>query len=245
VPEAIGCPEDLVLRAGEVCGSCNHGLAHIDQALVNDLEVFALMAGVPRKRGRPAKVSSYRNLQAEIRDGHTSFFFNMDPTTALINPNRRVPGFRGGSRDVRAQFQRTGNTATITFPLEFGRSPKVARALVKLGAEYLCWAAGHERAAQAIAGPITDFVVRGIGDRPVILFGSDLTKYQHHFGHIGAIDGSGLYCAFRLAHFHVMVDLSRDLLAFERIAAHLYVTLGTVGWSTLPPSAGAKFPQTV
>lgn len=237
VPEAIGCPEDFVLRNGEVCASCNHGLAHVDQALVHDLEVYALMAGVPRKRGRGAKVSSYGNLHAEVKKGHADFFFNMDPTPVTTNSGKQLSGFRGRERDVRTSFAVDGATATIKFSLEFGRSPKVARALVKLGAEYLCWAMGRDIAANVITSPIADFVLRGIGYRPVILGGADKSKYGHCFGHIGKIDDQGWYCHFRLAHSEVIIDLSPDLIAFRKMAPQLYETLGPKGWTTLPVDA--------
>jgi len=237
VPEAIGCPEDFVLRNGEVCASCNHGLAHLDQALIHDLEVYALLAGVPRKRGRGAKVSSYGNLQAEVKDSHANFFFNMDPVPVTLDSGKQLPGFRGRERDIRASIAVDGSTATIEFPLEFGRSPKVARALVKLGAEYLCWAIGRDVAADVIAGPIADFVLRGAGYRPVILTGADWSKYQHRFEHIGRVDGQGWYVYFRLAHSEVIVDLSSDLAAFRTMAPHLYETLGPKGWTTLPLDA--------
>ncbi|MBK9494047.1 MAG: hypothetical protein IPO08_05795 [Xanthomonadales bacterium] len=199
--------------------------------------MYAFMAGVPNRRGGPAKVSSFGNVHAEARNGHANFYVNMDPTPIKTTTGKRLPGFRGKERDIKAVMHRDGQMATIDFPLEFGRSPKVARGLVKLAAEYLCWAMGRDVAAKAIDGPVADFVRHGKGYRPIVLFGSDVTKYEHHFGHIGQHENDGWWCAFRLAHFHVFVDLTTNLGAFRQTAHGLYETMGPTGWTTLPLDA--------
>lgn len=237
VPEALGCPEDFILRDGEVCGSCNNGLGHVDQALIHDLEVCAFMANVPRKRGRPPKVSSYGNFQAEVADGKATYLFNMDPTPVVAGGGKHLAGFRGKERDINARMQRDARVATIDFPLEFGRSPKFWRALVKLGAEYLCWAMGRDSARRAITGAVAQYVLKGVGYRPVIVFDPDASKYQHHFGHIGATGDGEMYCVFRLAHFSVMVDLTSDLSAFEKFARGLHKLRGTQDWFAFPRDA--------
>jgi hypothetical protein len=237
VPEAIGCPKDLILSKGEVCGRCNHGLAHLDQALVADFEVFAMMAGVPRKGGRPAAISSYGNLRTNSKNGHVEYHFNMGPGNTTMPNGQTLPPFRGRPRDVNATFTREGGQATIGFGVEFGASPKVARALVKMGAEYFCWVQGRELASQVIQGPVADFVRTGKGARPVILGNPDKTKYEHRFGQIGRVGEQGWYCLFRLAHFDVMVDLGPDQAAFDKWAEEMYRCFGREGWTTLPPAA--------
>jgi hypothetical protein len=225
------------LRDGEVCAACNNGLAHLDQALVHDLEVYAMLAGVPRKGGRPPKISSYGNMRADVQDGHCRYYFNMESKPVVTETGTHLPGYRGRERDIKADLTVDGNAVMITFPVEFGRSPKVARALVKLGAEYLCWAKGRDCAADVLAGEIANYVVNGNGYRPVILFGGDRSRYEHRFEHIGKVDGSGWYCCFRIAHFSIMIDLTPDLSAFRRMAAHLHESLGSSGWTTLPLDA--------
>jgi hypothetical protein len=88
-----------------------------------------------------------------------------------------------------------------------------------------------------IAGPVADFVRAGKGERPIILGGSDETKYQHHFGYIGKLGDSGWFCVFRLAHFDVMVDLSPERAVFDEMSSRMYKSLGGTGWTTLPPDA--------
>lgn len=38
IPEAIGCPDGMVLDRGEVCGECNHRLAKLDRVLADTSE---------------------------------------------------------------------------------------------------------------------------------------------------------------------------------------------------------------
>lgn len=237
VPQAIGCPEDFVLRNGEVCASCNHGLGHLDQALVHDLEVYAVMAGVPSRKGRSMRVSGYGNVRAETVGNRLNYYFNMDSSPIHIRPGTVLPGFRGRPRDVKARMKAEGGKAEITFDLEFGASPKVARALVKLGAEYLCWVLGPQKASSIIEGSVADFVVHGKGYRPLILFDPDESKYEHAFGNIFQTPEGHHSCAFRLAHTHVMVDLTPDIGAFPRFASAFYQMYGRTTWTTLPLDA--------
>ena len=51
IPEALGCPEDLVLR-NVMCVNCNNALGTVDQALLKQFEVVTVVYGVPRKGGR-------------------------------------------------------------------------------------------------------------------------------------------------------------------------------------------------
>jgi len=237
VPEAIGCPEGFVLSDGEVCGPCNNRLAHLDQSLSADLEVFAMMAGVPRKHGRPPEISSFGNLRAEVRSGQPEWYFNMGPGSLTTQSGRSVPPFRGRDRDVRANIEIQGKVATIDFPFSFGTSPKTARALVKIAGEYLCLQRGREAASETLQGPVADFVCFGKGERPIILSGFDKSKYQHRFDQIWRSEKGGYFCPFRLAHFEVGVDLSSDCSSFASVSQEMYRQYGPKGWTTLPPGA--------
>ncbi|TLY50606.1 MAG: hypothetical protein E6K53_09890 [Gammaproteobacteria bacterium] len=87
---------------------------------------------------------------------------------------------------------------------------------------------------------MADFVRKGKGYRPIIQFGADWNKYEHHFGHFGKVEDQGWYCIFRLAHFNVLVDLRPDLTAFKKMAHQLYQTSGRSGregWTTIPTDA--------
>lgn len=241
VPEALGCPEALILRRGEVCGRCNNGLAHLDQSLIDDLEFCTLRAGVSRKKGRPPAVYSYGNVHAEVKNGHLSVHINMNSKPVLTHDGKTLAGYRGRPRDVAAQLTRVGALATVNFDVSFGKSPKVARALVKMGAEYFCSVYGRDHASTIIAGPVADFVREGKGERPVIFGAVSDKQYLNHFGAIGKVGETGWYCVFRLAVFEIVVDLGPDRIAFNEMSNRLYRKFGTTGWSTLPPEACAHF----
>lgn len=237
VPHAIGCPEDLILTNGEVCGTCNNNMGHLDQALVQDLEVYAAIAGVPNKAGRTSRISGFGNLRADDLGDGLVYHFNMEPHPVEIRPGVMLAGYRGKPRDIKAKMKAENGRAEITFGMEFGVSPKVARALVKLGAEYLCWQLGRDIAAEVIRGPVADFVLRAAGYRPVVLFAADKEKYEHVFGNILQTPQGHYACCFRLAHSHVMVDLTPDVSAFPVFAEALYQQHGGESWTTLPPDA--------
>lgn len=237
VPEAIGCPDGLVLDHGEVCARCNHGLAHLDQALAQDLELYAFMAGVPRKGGKPPSITSHGNVRAELVDGKQEWHFNMGTTPVVGPKGSTLPGFRGRERDLRADFSTDGTLGRIDFKAEFGRNPKVARALVKMATEYLCFVAGPHVAADTARGVIAEFVCKGRGYRPVLLHTPDETKYEHEFGTVQKVSPKGYACHFRLAHSYFAVDLSPELSAFAAWAQSLYVDRGGKGWTTLPLDA--------
>lgn len=239
VPHAIGCPEDFILTNGEVCAACNNGMGHLDQALVQDIEVYAALAGVPNKAGRTSRISGFGNMRADIEGDGLVYRFNMERHPVEIRPGVMLAGYRGKPRDVDAEMRVENGQAEIVFGLEFGVSPKVARALVKLGAEYVCWTLGREIAADAIQGAVADFVLRGNGYRPVVLFAGDKDKYEHVFGTILQTEKGHYCCIFRLAHMHVMVDLTPDVSAFPAFAEALYKDHGRECWTTLPPDAVA------
>jgi len=62
IPDALGCPANLVLTKGEVCQACNNGLAHLDQAVADEFDMIAFNENIPRKGGRPPVVLGRGNV---------------------------------------------------------------------------------------------------------------------------------------------------------------------------------------
>jgi hypothetical protein len=48
--------------------ACNNGLAHLDQAVIDDFDLFAFISGIPRKRGRPAQIRGVMHLTDHAHD---------------------------------------------------------------------------------------------------------------------------------------------------------------------------------
>jgi hypothetical protein len=78
VPEALGCPDNFVLTNEEVCIKCNNGLGHIDQAVIDDFDFPAFMAGIPRKGGKPPIISSRGNVKGAVEPNGPGISFNME-----------------------------------------------------------------------------------------------------------------------------------------------------------------------
>lgn len=66
IPEALGCPENLVLRNGEECKNCNNRLAYIDRALIDSFDVLRFHVGQPTKKGKPPQVTGRPNVFASF-----------------------------------------------------------------------------------------------------------------------------------------------------------------------------------
>ena len=78
IPEALGCPPDLELR-DTTCAGCNNRLGTIDQALLKPFEAISVMYGVPRKKGRPPTIDSWRAISSKHQADGPHIFVNGGP----------------------------------------------------------------------------------------------------------------------------------------------------------------------
>ena len=131
IPDALGCPPDLVLSDGEVCESCNNRLGHLDQAVAEEFDFMAFEENIPRKGGRPPAILSRGNVVATKGPAGSEMSFNMERYPVRAHDGS-VLGARGKSRrNVNATFERDGPFARISFEIEFGQGPKFVRGLTK------------------------------------------------------------------------------------------------------------------
>jgi HNH endonuclease len=238
IPKAIGCPDGFELKNGEVCRNCNNGLGHLDQAVVADFEVPALIAGVPRGRLKGPEIHSFGNTfahQHALRG--TEIFINMDPKPITLENGLTLGGFKGRERDLRWKLTVDGKQATASSGFEFGRSPKVARALYKIGLSWVAYSCGAKVARNLICSDIGAFVKKGYPVRPVFMFSeADSNQYRHQFSNHIEKSSRLVATTFRLGHSRFFIDLTSDLsFSAEWYAATLSLH-GEHGWTTLPPS---------
>jgi hypothetical protein len=65
IPQALGCPDALVMR-DVICARCNTALGMVDQALLKQFEVFTVLCGVPREKGRRPTIDNWRSIASKV-----------------------------------------------------------------------------------------------------------------------------------------------------------------------------------
>jgi len=238
VPKAIGCPDGFVLKNGEVCKNCNNGMGHLDQALIGDFEIPALIAGVPRGNDKGPRVHSYGNTFAHQSAQGTELFINMDAKAIVLKNGFELGGFKGRERDLKWKLSVNGNEVKATGQFYFGKSPKVARSLYKIGLSWVAYSLGSNVARTLIQSSIGSFVKKGYPVRPVFLYSiDDPNRYRHEFsGHITK-DGKLVATSFVLAGCaKFVIDLTDDLSFSDVFYRASISMLGTESWTKLPPT---------
>lgn len=100
-PEGLGCPDGFVLRAGEVCKTCNNELAHLDQAVIDELDVIGYMNDVPCKRAgnRRSEIEGMLLVQWDLMEKRFLLIWRpiqskrmMDPGLARLENRRGIFG---------------------------------------------------------------------------------------------------------------------------------------------------------
>ena len=233
IPEALGCPPDLVLTNGEVCKPCNNGLAFLDRALVDDFDIPAFQAGVRRKGDRPSRVDSRGNMEAYRAAGGPVIAINMDPVPVTTPEGVRVSGVGKSTRNIRATLTHDGNVAEVTFEVEFGSSPKFARGIHKIALNATAYFLGRNVALDPQLDPARKFVRNGAGNRRILTIVSRDPEYRNMvwapYRH-----KDGLTVVVRLVMMEFVVDLSPTQTALPLLTTELERTHGKSGWSLLP-----------
>lgn len=191
LPESLGCPSDHVLRDG-VCMACNNGLGHIDQALLRQFEIVAFMRGIPRKGGRPPVINSWSGIRGRISDQGPEFHINAGPgTIETFGGSLHAASPRNGIHSVKMEPLIVGERSDISFKQEFGRDPKLRRAIYKVGFGTLALRLGVAEALRDVYDPVRAFVRKGAGDFDVLML-ADQADGHHFFGYPALLPGCTL-----------------------------------------------------
>jgi hypothetical protein len=218
IPDSLGCPRNLIFRNGEVCGSCNNQLAHIDQSLCADFEITKFMFGIPAKGGRHPAISSRGNLIGKYINGAPDLNVNMDRTPVTHHDGTRIGAYGKSPKNVMATFKKMGEQAQITITQNgIINELKSIRAVHKIALESVAHFHGTAAALDCRFDPVRKYVLRGIGDRRILLMYPEDPKVYRHEVHIGA-DSEGIPCValLRLACINVAVDLTPTQEAIPR-----------------------------
>lgn len=156
IPESFGCPDELVLD-DVACARCNNGLAILDQALLKQFEVFTMMLGVPRKRGRPPTVDGWGPLRGWHDSGGPQLAVNGGPGDVEVGSRRlRGANKQNGTTDVWVE----PTEGRMGFKQQFGNDPRFVPALYKIGLNLVAKHLGPGVAAAPDYDHVREFVRR-------------------------------------------------------------------------------------
>lgn len=163
IPEALGCPEGFVLSGGVVCKSCNNGLAHLDRAVIDDFDMFAFQANVPRKGGRPPVVKGRGNLVATREASGPEISINMKREGKLAHDGSTLGAFGRSNRNVRATLAREGNFGRVSLSTPIGQDPKFVRGVTKIAFSGLVYFLGPKSVFPSSSAPCATSYAMGQG----------------------------------------------------------------------------------
>ncbi len=150
IPEALGCPPDLELH-DTTCAECNNRLGTIDQALLKSFEVISVMYGVPRKKGRPPTIDSWRAISSKHRPDGPQIFINGGPDVIDAEGKKL---YQAAKSNGVTDLWLMPDEGKLGFSMEFGNDPRFLPALFKIGLNLVAKNYG----AAAAAGPAYDHI---------------------------------------------------------------------------------------
>ena len=234
IPEALGCPSGFVLSDGTVCRECNNGLAHLDQAVIEDFDIFAYMSGVPRKKGRPCEIRSRGNLIGTQGPNGNEISINMERYPVTAHDGTNLGGFGNSDRNIQASFDRQGDSVKISFSTTIVSKPKFARGIVKIALSSLAYFLGGELTLSEDFDSVREFVREGKGIRPVLLKQSSTGGYLNQSWPPFKSETDGYAVTFRLVGIEFCVDLTLHVTLFPMLKDKALEAFGETGWSYLP-----------
>lgn len=211
IPEPLGCPEDFLLQNKEICGRCNNNLGHLDQALIDEFDIFAFKNGIPRKKGKKPIINNRGNMVGKYIYDEKVIFLNMDNTPFLTQFGDKVSSYGNSKRAVNASLSSDGSIAKVNFKLNCFSSPKFFRALHKIAFESLVFSVGVEEGLNPRYDSIREYVLHGQGTREVLFTTTDDGFYKNEFYGLEKTKNDEYLSLFRLAHFEFGVDLSSNM----------------------------------
>lgn len=169
IPEALGCPEWFVLKAG-VCGDCNNKNGRLDRALLLPFEPITVIRGIPRKRGKPPTIDGFSTVASLHKPQGPHIFVNRDQNFVQM-PN----GKRLGPKSAKDPFEEfvveklpNGQSKIqIKQRLQFNRN--AVRALFKISLEALAFNRGLDFGLSGQFDNIRQFVRYDVGEYSAIL----------------------------------------------------------------------------
>jgi hypothetical protein len=242
IPESMGCPDQFVLKDGEVCKPCNNHLAYLDKAVIDSFDVFLFLAGIPRKKNRKPTINSRGNMVAMNLNGENTMFVNMDPTEVTFPPGVRVAGRGKSTRNINFTFNEDGSVADFSFSTTIGDDPRFIRGIYKIAFETVAYFLGPNILLTAAYDPLRQFVIHGKPARKLVLLHGFVSHqegfppYRHQVLPPFTMEGhEGFVVRMHLGVLEFWLDLTKNGSAINRICKEAENLFGNTGWSCLPP----------
>ena len=234
IPEPLGCPKLFTLNSGEVCVRCNNGLAHLDMAVIEELEIPAFMANVKRKGNKSSIINTRGNVIGKHTKSGNTIIINMQNNNIIHQDGTIVGAYGKSERNIKASFRTNGRMAHISFSTTIGKNPKFVRGVYKIAFESIVYFLGMKIFLDEKYDNIRKFVLHGSPQRKLIYFACSDNQYRNEvkFPCQGTDDGYGI--EFRLGVFAFVVDLSPNLTLFPELVLKAKELWGENGWGYLP-----------
>jgi hypothetical protein len=230
ISEALGCPEDAVLRNNEVCRRCNHRLGGLDEALVNSLDIPRLLAGQRGKRRRGPSVSGRRNIMASAHGSETTLYINAGPGDVTLPNGRVLKEPDGSSASVVASESVSCGIARIRIKATLLHDRRLARALHKVALEVVALYHGVDAALASSLNSARRYVLTGEGGpRRVYVLLCLNEEYQTQLW----APYSDLVVPIRLAAFEFLVDLKDPQSSLPRLSEAFAVVGANRKWKVI------------
>jgi hypothetical protein len=209
IPEALGCPDELVFRDGEECKSCNNRLAYVDRALIDSFDVLRFQVGHPTKTGKMPEITGRPNLHAFWNKSSPIIEVNRDKVKVSTTSGRVLTPGKGKEGGVIGRLVRNGLEAEITLDVPIGHQLLLSRALHKVALASLVKLISHQHVLDPTYDPVRDFVLNGVGSREVLmLFPQGKWSYMHVVGPVYSSPERYTGMELLLCGFMFCLDLS-------------------------------------
>lgn len=217
IPEPLGCPENFILKDNEICKACNNNFGHIDQALIDDFDIFLFNNNIPRKKNKKPLITNRGNLLGKHTSYGKTYFINKENHVIQSPFGDKISFFKNRKRNIKAKFFINGERARVNFSTEIGNSQKFVRGIYKIGLEALVFRFGVEEALKDKYDSIRQYVMQGKGKRKMLISISECTNYKNELYNFWLTENKDYVASFRLVYFDFVVDLSTDMSAIENM----------------------------
>lgn len=235
IPESLGCPEAAILRMGEVCEECNHGMGHLDQALGDSFDMARLIAGQPGKKGRGTRVTGRSNFRARVARRHATIEVNLGPGDITLPDGHVLKAPDNSPTSVHVEVTSDGVTWSAKHRAQALHHPKFVRAMHKVAVETIASMLGRSAALDASLDEARRYVFTGDAEmsRGVLCFPPPAEwRYENRLWppYKGP---EGLAVAVRLAGFEFAVDCTPKQYALARMLDALSFAGYDRGWTVV------------
>lgn len=217
IPEPLGCPENFVLKDKEICKRCNNNLGHIDQALIDDFDIFLFNNNIPRKKNKKPLIANRGNVIGKQTPYGKTYFISMENHVIQSPFGDKISSLKNQKRNIKAKLAINGDKATVNFSTQIGNTQKFVRGIYKIGFEALVFRFGVEEALKEKYDSIRQYVMEGKGKRKILISICEDANYKNELYNFRLTENKDYVASFRLGHFDFAVDLSMDMNAVENM----------------------------